>query len=125
MQDLKDFLTGVAHSSQYIRQPEINLSGLPLQQEVGISDHKPATRHHACVVFSKAAVGGCNGCCTDCRQTMLCKSPQQNGKELMTDLQVDILGKPVEVTLPLALGTESSIAGSSISGTALQVTHLH
>ena len=49
MQDLKDFLTGVAHSSQYIRQPEINLSGLPLQQEVGISNHKPATRHHAWV----------------------------------------------------------------------------
>ncbi len=33
-QDLKDFLTGVVQSSQYIRQPEINLTGLPLQQEV-------------------------------------------------------------------------------------------
>ena len=33
-QDLKDFLTGVVRSSQYIRQPEINLTGLPLQQEV-------------------------------------------------------------------------------------------
>ena len=34
-QDLKDFLTGAVQTSQYIRQPEINLSGLPLQQEVG------------------------------------------------------------------------------------------
>jgi len=34
MQDLKDFLTGVVQTSQYIRQPEINLTGLPLQQEV-------------------------------------------------------------------------------------------
>ncbi len=33
-QDLKDFLTGLVQSSQYIRQPEINLTGLPLQQEV-------------------------------------------------------------------------------------------
>ncbi|KAL3133393.1 hypothetical protein ABBQ38_007261 [Trebouxia sp. C0009 RCD-2024] len=32
-QDLKAFLTGAIQTSQYIRQPEINLAGLPLQQQ--------------------------------------------------------------------------------------------
>ena len=34
MQDLKAYLGGEIQNSQYIRQPEINLAGLPLQQQV-------------------------------------------------------------------------------------------
>ncbi|KAA6425633.1 MAG: PAF1 complex [Trebouxia sp. A1-2] len=41
-QDLKDFLTGVVRSSQYIRQPEINLTGLPLQQEADEALQEPS-----------------------------------------------------------------------------------
>lgn len=45
LQDLKAFLTGAIQTSQYIRQPEINLAGLPLQQQVHRTARHFATWH--------------------------------------------------------------------------------
>ena len=67
MQDLKAYLGGEIQISQYIRQPEINLAGLPLQQQVCIG-FRLASKHDA----SPGGMCGCNINCQLLKADFLC-----------------------------------------------------